>query len=110
MPYYVAAAVGAALWIATTLLTGRREAWDAGAYWSYAYPAGMVIAAAIGFVVPAARPWKIGLSMMFAQAMTLAFFARSFTLLPLGLILFGVMAAPVVLGATVGRAIAKWRS
>jgi len=109
-PYYVAAAIGASLWTATTLLTGRREAWDASAYWSYAYPACVLIAGLIAGLAPASLPWKIGLSMMCAQAVALAFFARSFTLLPLGLILFAILGVPVMLGAMLGRGLARWRS
>ena len=35
--YVVAVVGGAALWQATAMLTGRREAWDSPIYWMVAY-------------------------------------------------------------------------
>jgi len=98
-PFVLAAGVGALLWAATSLLTGRREAWDAAQYWSYAYPAGIAAAAGIAYTNPVPRAWRIGLTLMVAQAVTLAVMARSFTLLPLGLIVFAVLAIPPALAA-----------
>ena len=75
------------------LLTGRREAWDAAAYWTMAYPAGIVVSAVLGYLATD-RAWRWGLVLMLAQAVTLAVLARDFGLLPLGLVLFGVLALP----------------
>ncbi len=92
---------GVVLWAGTTLLTGRREAWDAAAYWTMAYPAGIVMSAVLGYLATD-RAWRWGLVLMLAQAVALALLARDFSLLPLGLVLFGVLALPPMFAATVG--------
>jgi hypothetical protein len=91
--YCIAAAGGTILWVATTVVSGRGEAWDSPLYWSAAYPLGIAIAGVLGYVATD-RPWRWGLALMLAQAVTLAIMTSSFGLLPLGLILFGVLAAP----------------
>jgi hypothetical protein len=91
--YCIAAAGGTILWVATTAVSGRGEAWDSPLYWSAAYPLGIAIAGVLGYVATD-RPWRWGLALMLAQAVTLAIMRFSFGLLPLGLILFGVLAAP----------------
>jgi hypothetical protein len=62
-------------------------------YWVAAYPAGIVVSFVLGYLVPD-RPWRWALALMWCQAATLAVLAASFGLLPLGLILFGVLAVP----------------
>ena len=63
-PYLIAAVVGGGLWLATGYLAGRREAWDAAEYWMMAYPAGLVVSAAVGYFAPARSPWGFGLALM----------------------------------------------
>jgi hypothetical protein len=89
----IALIAGASLWIATTVASGRREAWDSSLYWTIAYPAAILVAAALGYLAPD-RPWRWALMLMWAQALTLAVSSASFGLLPLGLILFAVLAVP----------------
>jgi predicted exporter len=93
-----AVAAGVFLWIATSLATGRREAWDSGMYWIAAYPAGIIAAAALGFLAPR-RAWRRGLLLMLAQAAALAATAADFSMLPLGLILFSMLAVPPIAAA-----------
>jgi hypothetical protein len=90
--YGLAAAGGTILWVATTVVSGRGEAWDSPLYWSAAYPLGIVIAGVLGYVATD-RPWRWGIALMLAQAVMLAIMTFSFGLLPLGLIVFGVLAA-----------------
>lgn len=96
---------GAVLWVATTSLTGRREAWDASGYWTVTYPLCLLVAALLGWLAPD-RAWRWGMALMLAQAVTMAAMSREFGLLPLGLIMFGVMAVPLML---VGQ-LAAWRA
>lgn len=98
LAYVLATVAGASLWLGTSALTGRREAWDASAYWSVAYPLGVALSAGLGFMNPV-RPWRWGLVVMLAQAVTLTFTAAGFGLLPLGLILFGILAVPPMIAA-----------
>ena len=101
-PYLIAGAVGGGLWLATSYLADRREAWDAAGYWTMAYPAGLLVSAAVGYFAPGRSPWGIGLALMIAQAVVLAVQSRSFALLPLGLIVFAVLALPAVATAAFG--------
>lgn len=99
--YAIAAIAGACVWVAASVLSGRREAWDSSLYWTSAYPMAIVLGGVIGFLATD-RPWRWGLTIMLAQALTLAVMTFSFGLLPLGLILFGVMAVPPMLAAHLG--------
>jgi hypothetical protein len=99
--YCIAAAGGAILWVATTVVSGRREAWDSPLYWSAAYPLGIATAGVLGYAATD-RPWRWGLALMLPQAVTLAIMTFSFGLLPLGLIMFGVLAAPPAGAAAAG--------
>lgn len=98
--YVVAAASGVVLWLATSAVSGRREAWDSSLYWTIAYPVGIAVAGTLGYLAPT-RPWRWALTLMLAQAVTLAFAAASFGLLPLGLIMFAVLALPPMGAAAV---------
>jgi hypothetical protein len=108
--YGAAAVLGIALWMGAAAWTDRIEAWDSAFYWVAAYPAGLVVAAVLGFLAPD-RPWRWGLTLMWAQAVALAFAASSFGLLPLGLILFGFLSLPpcgtAALGAAVHRRLSR---
>jgi hypothetical protein len=104
LAYAVALVAGAALWIATSAASGRREAWDSTLYWTLAYPAAIAAAAVLAYLAPD-RPWRWALALMWAQAATLAISTSSLGLLPLGLILFGVLAVPP-LGAAL--AVSAW--
>lgn len=99
--YASAAVVGATLWVGTSLLSGRREAWDASAYWMLAYPAAILIAGVLGYLAPT-RPWRWAATLMGVQAACLTTASGSFGLLPLGLILFGFLALPPMGAAAAG--------
>jgi peptidoglycan/LPS O-acetylase OafA/YrhL len=91
--YLISAVAGAAIWVVTTQISGRREAWDATIYWTAGYPAALAIAGILGALVPR-HAWRWGLVLMWAQALALAVYTSSYGALPLGLILFGVLAVP----------------
>lgn len=99
--FLIAALAGAGLWLATSWLSGRREAWDAPMYWSVAYPAAILISGILGYLA-ADQAWRWGLIIMLAQAVTMALVSSSFGLLPLGLIMFAVLAVPPMLVARFG--------
>lgn len=99
-PYLVAVVVGAALWFATSMLTGRREPWDAPAYWAVAYPLAILASAVIGYFYPA-RSWRWPLALFAAQFFAMCVLNRELgNLWPLGLVLFAALALPAVLAAT----------
>lgn len=93
---YAAALIGGALlWLITTGISGRTEAWDSSLYWMVAYPLAIGLAGGLGYWVPE-RPWRWGLAVMLAQAVALAMAGDDFGLLPLGLVLFAVLALPAI--------------
>ena len=102
--YSVAIVGGALLWLLTTALSGRTEAWDSALYWTVAYPLAIVLAGVLGYQAPE-RPWRWGLAVMLVQAVVLALTASGFGLLPLGLIMFAVLALPAIGAATLAARI-----
>jgi len=104
-PAYVAAAVsGAILWLATSAISGRNEAWDSPLYFAVAYPLAIAFAGLLGYLFPR-KAWRWGLIIMLVQPVILAITAKTFGLMPLGLILFGVLAIPPMIAARVMAAI-----
>lgn len=105
LPYAAAIAAGALLWLLTAAASGRREAWDSGLYWTAAYPLSIAVAGVLGYTHPE-RAWRWGLAVMLTQAVVLVLTAGGFGLLPLGLILFALLALPAI---AVARAAARLR-
>lgn len=103
--YIVAIVGGAVLWLLTAAIAGRAEAWDSTLYWMAAYPLAICLAGYLGYRVPE-RSWRWGLAVMVTQAVVLVLSGSDFGLLPLGLIVFSVLALPAI-GAA--KAMAKIR-
>jgi hypothetical protein len=100
--YLIALLSGTLIWLATMAASGRNEAWDSPLYWSAAYPLCMVLAAGLAYVEPE-RSWRWALAVMLVQPVVMLLTSgSSFGLLPLGLIMFAVLALPVILAARVG--------
>jgi len=100
-----ALAGGASLWLATAALSGRREAWDSPLYWSAAYPLCIVLAAVLAYLAPE-RPGRWAFAVMLVQPIVMALKSGGdFGLLPLGLILFAVLALPVFGAAKVAASL-----
>ncbi|MDN5863855.1 MAG: hypothetical protein L0I62_01355 [Gammaproteobacteria bacterium] len=93
--YAAAIGGGAALWFARTGISGKTEASDSSLYWAAAYPLAIALAGGLGYRAPE-KPWRWGLAVMLSQAVALALASADFSLLPLGMILFAVLALPVV--------------
>jgi hypothetical protein len=96
--YTIAIIGGAALWLVTRAVSGRNEAWDSSLYWSAAYPLAIGLSAMLGYLAPT-HPWRWALAVMLVQAVVLAATAAGFGLLPLGLILFAILALPPIAAA-----------
>ena len=108
--YAIALIGGASLWLLTSLISGRAEAWDAPMYWSVTYPLAILLAGALGYRVPV-RAWRWGLVVMLVQATVMLLTSgSSMTLLPLGLALFAVLALPAIAAATFAARLRAWRS
>jgi hypothetical protein len=99
VPFLIAVVLGAALWFGISMLTGKREPWDAQAYWALAYPAAILAAALLGYFYPE-RPWRWA-ALLFASQF-LAMCVRNGelgNLWPLGIAVFAVLALPAVIAA-----------
>ena len=104
VPYTSAAVTGVVLWAATSLLTGRREPWDASLYWLLAYPLALVAAGALGRRHPE-RPWRWAVTLFEAQFIAMCVRNGELgNLWPMGMIAFAVIALPAVF---VARAAAR---
>ena len=94
--YAIAVVGGAVLWQLTAMLSGAREAWDSAMYWAIAYPLAVVLSGVLAFVNPV-RPWRWPLATMLIQPVVMAAFSGSgLSLLPLGLMMFAVLALPPI--------------
>lgn len=99
VPLTVAFVFGAALWFIASALTGKREAWDASAYWAVAYPVAIIVSALLGYFYPE-RPWRWAIVLFEAQALAMCIRNGELgNLLPLGVVLFAVIALPAVVAA-----------
>lgn len=108
---YTAALIGgAALWQITAVIGARREAWDSPLYWMVAYPLVMVLSGVMGNAHPI-RPWRFALAAMWIQPVMMVVSSGSdWSLLPLGLILFGILAVPPICVATVSGQLKRKRT
>ena len=99
LPFTMAGAAGVLLWLTASLLTGKREPWDASVYWVVVYPLAIAIAAALGYRYPE-RPWRWAVALFEAQFLAMCLRNGELgNLWPLGMALFGIIALPGVLAA-----------
>lgn len=99
VPSSLAAIIGIALWLATAALAGRREAWDAAAYWTVAYPLALGACALLGYLYPQ-RAWLWAIVLFESQFLAMCIRNGEIgSLSPLGVMLFAVLALPGVLVA-----------
>jgi hypothetical protein len=98
-PYAIAAIAGVALWIGTSLISGKREAWDAAIYWTAAYPIAIALSGLLGFAYPKAT-WRWPLAIFLFQFVGMVIRNGELGgLWPLGMVLFAVLAIPGMLFA-----------
>jgi hypothetical protein len=101
----VALSGGALLWLGTAAVSGRREAWDSPLYWSAAYPLCIALAAVLAYFGPE-RPGRWSLAIMLVQPIAMALGSGGdFGLLPLGLLLFAILALPPFAAAKVAASV-----
>lgn len=105
--YAVAAAAGALGWLAITLVTGRREAWDSEWYFALLLPGLAVLVAWLGFFSPRGA-WRWAFVPFAAQALVAFVQNPAGGLLPLGLIVFAVFGVVCLVPALVSAAFRRW--
>jgi hypothetical protein len=99
--YLVAAGCGAAVWIIVAQVSGRREAWDSGLYFSVGMPAVCLVSLAFAFFAPE-RSWRWGVLPFAGQFVWMLLSEGPGNLLPLGVIVFAVLSLPAVVAARIG--------
>jgi peptidoglycan/LPS O-acetylase OafA/YrhL len=99
VPFVISVVFGAALWFGVSALTGKREAWDASAYWVLAYPAAILACGLLAYVYPE-RSWRWPIALFEGQAVAMCIRNGEIgSLLPLGVVLLAVIALPAVVVA-----------
>lgn len=97
----IAAVIGFILWLVTSLLGGRREAWDVSSYWTVAYPLALLACALLGYWYPD-RPWRWPLALFAGQFIAMCVRNGEIgNLWPLGMAFFAVLALPGIVVAKV---------
>lgn len=103
----IATVIGVALWFVSSLLTSKREPWDASVYWVLVYPLAVAACALLGYRYPE-RPWRWPLVLFEAQFIAMCVRNGELgNLWPLGMLLFAVVALPGIVAAKVA---ARFRS
>jgi len=101
---FIAVSLGAAIWIGIVTVSGRREAWDSGAYFAIGIPAACLLSFVLGVVEPV-RSWRWGLAPFAGQFLSLLIMEGVGNLLPLGVIVFAILSIPAVITARIGAAL-----
>ena len=100
-PFWIAAIIGVALWIAASLTSGKREAWDSAVYWAGAYPLALAACAYLGYRFPE-RTWRWPVALFGAQVLPLAIISDGIgSLWVLGAVFLGVLALPGIVLAKI---------
>lgn len=99
--YLVAVASGISVWIVVSALSGRKEAWDSSAYFSFGLPVVCAVAMALAFFAPR-RSWRWGVVPVAAQFFWMLMTQGPGNLLPLGIVVFGVLSLPSIIAARIG--------
>ncbi|MFI5210782.1 MAG: hypothetical protein ACHQ2E_10090 [Gemmatimonadales bacterium] len=103
----IAAAFGAAAWLAIGLLTHRTEAWDSDLYFSWFFPSLALVLVGLGYFAPE-RPGRLAFLPFAGQAVVMFVRNPTGSLLPLGLIMLAVYGALFMLPALAGGALRRW--
>lgn len=93
--------VAVAVWLVPWLLLGRGEAWDHSSYFLVSLPVMTMVAAYAGYRART-RAWRWPLALILGQFATLLLLGGFGNLLPLGIIVLVILAAPMMVGASVG--------
>ena len=99
--------VGAATWIVVAMFGGRREAWDSELYFVAALPVIARTAGVVSYMVPV-RTWRWAMLPFAAQAVVMIVQdPSSASMLPRGLIMFGIFGALCLIPARIGAFVSR---
>ena len=97
----LSALAGAIGWFGISQVGHRREAWDSALYWSWFFPSLAIVVAGLGFFSPT-KAWRWGFIPFLAQAVVAFVQDPGGSMLPLGLVMFGIFGAITALPAMLG--------
>lgn len=109
LPYALAAGGGFAVCFAIAQATGRREAWDAGEYFSIGIPLMCAIVFALAWHWPR-HVWCWTLAMAAGQATALALGGGSLSLWPLAIIAMTVVSVPQFIAGQIAARLSSRRA
>ena len=101
VPYIASALSGLGVCLAITIITGRKEAWDSGVYFSVGIPIMCVLILAISYFFPT-HAWRWTLSMAVGQSLAIASGAGSLNLWPLSIVAMTIASIPQFVTGFVG--------
>ena len=93
VPYAISAVAGLVICLAITLITGRSEAWDSGAYFIFGIPLMCTIIFLISYRIPQ-RAWRWTFAMAAGQSVAMVIGGGSLSLWPLAIIAMTVVSIP----------------
>ncbi len=106
LPYALSFIAGLAICLFITVTSGRKEAWDAPAYFTVGIPMMCLVIFAISYWFPQ-RAWRWALSMAIGQSVAMVMGGGSASLWPLAIIAMTVVSVPQFIVAMVASGIAK---
>ena len=106
--YTLTVGVAVAVWLVPWLLLGGKEAWDHWTYFIISVPAMSVVAGYAGLRANS-RWWRWPLTLVLAQFATALLLGGFGNLLPLGIVVFVILAVPMLITAAVGAWVARRR-
>jgi hypothetical protein len=103
LPLIVSALAGLLVCLAISIITGKREAFDASLYFSAGIPVMCLLIFAISYFFPD-RPWRWTMGMAAGQSLAIISAGNSPSLWPLAVIAMAVLSIPqFVTGLIAGR-------
>ncbi len=108
-PYVISFITGLAVCQVITLMSGRKEAWDAPAYFTIGIPVMCLVVFALGYRFPQ-RAWRWALCMAVGQSVAMVLGGGSASLWPLAIIAMTVVSLPQFIVAMIAGGIAKKRA
>ncbi|KJZ31728.1 hypothetical protein TW83_07170 [Paracoccus sp. S4493] len=97
---------GIVLWGGFAAVQGVAEPWDAGVYWTLAYPA-LLLASGLAGAWLVRRAWLAGLMLTMAQLPAMLLWSRGDGMVPFAVALLAALAVPAMLAAGLGGRMAR---
>jgi multisubunit Na+/H+ antiporter MnhB subunit len=109
LPYVASFIAGLAICLLITMISGRKEAWDAPEYFTIGIPVMCLVIFALAYFFPQ-RAWRWALSMAIGQSLAMVLGGGSASLWPLAIIAMTVVSLPQFIVALIASRIARKRA